>query len=102
MTGREMTREKFLALCAAPRWVPVTEALPERGADRSRVTVYAGGRVHRNAWLSEAWGFDPDEPAEKLRWYVGDGWPIEADVTHWHPDPLPASPATVEVLHEGR
>ena len=70
---------------AEPRWIPVTERLPEDG---EMVVAIVNGEPRKNIRLIGAY--------QMATYYRGEGWIVElfpewmeADVTHWMPLPEP-------------
>ena len=66
------------AMAAAPRWVPVTERLPEPGV---HVLIDLDGDVLIARFFESDWWLDP-------------GGELIGDITHWMP--LPGAPAQAE------
>lgn len=80
--GAEEAKERIEALPAAdvverPRWIPVTERLPEDGSD---VLAYLDSRITAANYYKETW-----QDCVMGRLYLTE----EGVVTHWMPIPEP-------------
>ena len=70
---------------AAPKWIPVTERLPDTA---ERVLVC---RTWRGMVYKPAYGYYQDFPNQKGCWYIltEEGYYPQREVTHWMPLPEP-------------
>lgn len=77
------------------RWIPVTERLPEKGAD---VLMY----FHKSKTFASGF-WHGEEDADAVYWcaYSDDGWYTDCDTppTHWMPLPQPPKEDTCESKH---
>jgi hypothetical protein len=70
------------ALAAAPRWVSVTERLPDRGQHYLVKFQVRGNIVQAYAALNTV-HFLKDNHIDTSAWQTIDGWVISGTVTHW-------------------
>ena len=96
LNTRDSVLKGITDVFAGPRWIPVTERLPERDWDgfSAIVVVAAGNRPRCGPYLlGRYYKCEPGNECHECDADIGERWYIDTTmpVTHWMP--LPAPPA---------